>query len=94
MIFRYLTVPQDSYEFYSVNKFLYCLLDKKASRRFCNFTKITKTEFFENFQWDDLINFRMKAPYIPEIKNYDNDILDCGKLYEEFNEENFIVNFF
>jgi hypothetical protein len=35
-----------------------------------NLRTIIKDQFFKNFIWEDLISFKMKAPYIPETKSY------------------------
>ena len=51
MIFsRSLIVPRDSQEFHTINKFIYLLLDKKVSRRICNFNKLRQNELYDNFK--------------------------------------------
>ena len=79
-------MPRDSKEFITVNKFLYLLLDKKVNRRVCNFNKLRQTEFYENFPWDDLINFRMKAPYVPKSTDFSEELKTEETLYERINE--------
>lgn len=35
---------------------------------------IKKAGFFLDFNWEELINFKMKAPYTPEIKTYSQNL--------------------
>lgn len=66
-------------------------MDKKVNRRICNFNKLKQNELFENFDWDDLINFRTKAPYIPKSTDYSEDLKNEEILYEKINETNLKV---
>ena len=51
--------------------------------------EIKKSEFFNDFNWDDLINKRIKAPFIPKVKsNYDTkyffiEDVDINKLIDD-----------
>ena len=69
-----------------VNNFIKNLLKKKISERICSFDKVKKQEFYKDFKWDDLMEFKLNAPYIPN----NNKILDFDnyeKKYLEFVEE-------
>jgi hypothetical protein len=61
------------------------LLFKKISQRNCSFRKLKVADLFDSFKWDELIDFRMKAPYVPEA-------LDLSKQLQIFshNYENMI----
>jgi cGMP-dependent protein kinase len=65
-----------------VNNFIKCLLKKKINERICSFEKIKKQEFYKDFNWDDLMEFKLKAPYIPnnnklmDFENYDKKYLN------------------
>ena len=61
---------------------MYLLLDKKVNQRVCNFNKLKQTEFLENFSWDDLIDFRIKSPYIPKSTDYSENLRTDKQLYE------------
>ena len=89
-----MVVPRDSVDFFIVNKFIYLLLDKKVNRRVCNFTRLKQTEFFENFNWDDLIDFRIKAPYIPKSTDFSENLKNCCQPYESFNGLTVYLNFY
>ena len=69
-----------------VNNFIKSLLKKKISERICSFEKVKKQEFYKDFKWDDLMEFKLNAPYIPN----NNKILDFEnyeKKYLDFVEE-------
>jgi hypothetical protein len=50
------------------------MLNKKISGRMCNLNKIKETEFFENFEWNDLVDFKLKPPYTPKFDTSFNEI--------------------
>ena len=50
----------------SVNSFIKAVLNKKISKRLSSLEAAKKHAFFEGFNWDDLIDFHLKPPYIPE----------------------------
>lgn len=85
---RNLVVPRDSKDHLILNKFIYLLLDKKVNRRVCNFNKLKQTEFLMDFNWDDLISYRMKSPYVPESNNFEEEKKKHDILYEIYNETN------
>jgi hypothetical protein len=39
-------------------------------------------EIFSDFNWDDLIDFKMKAPYIPDAWDITNHLKNIMNLYE------------
>ena len=51
------------------------MLDKNPSYRLCNFHSIKSQAWFKDFNWDELSNLNLKAPYIPKIPetNFDFD---------------------
>ena len=51
------------------------MLDKKPAYRLTNFYSIKTHQWFKDFKWDELINFNLKAPYLPIIpeSSYDFD---------------------
>ena len=56
--------------------------------------EIKKSDFFKDFNWEDLMNKKIKAPFIPKIKNnYDTKYfisreVDMNKLVDEKSENN------
>jgi cGMP-dependent protein kinase len=51
------------------------MLDKNPAYRLTNFYTIKTHPWFKDFKWDELINFNLKAPYLPIIpeSSYDFD---------------------
>ena len=50
------------------------LLSKKANYRSCNFQKLKTANFFIDFNWDDLLDFKIKPPYIPETWDWSKNL--------------------
>jgi hypothetical protein len=66
-----------------VKEFIRSILCKKVNQRNCSFTKLKSAEFFNDFQWDDLIDFKLKAPYIPETHDWSKHVEHKTHLYEK-----------
>ena len=49
------------------------MLDKNPSYRLCNFYSIKNQAWFKDFNWDELSNLNLKAPYIPVIPEFEFD---------------------
>jgi cGMP-dependent protein kinase len=51
------------------------MLDKNPAYRLTNFYTIKTHPWFKDFKWDELINFNLRAPYLPKIPKspYDFD---------------------
>ena len=50
----------------TVNSFIKAVLNKKVSKRLSSLEAAKKHPFFKDFNWNDLIDLQLKAPYIPE----------------------------
>lgn len=79
----------------SLNDLIRSLLRKKVSQRLCNLESAKNHPFFINFNWDDLLDFKLPAPYKPKETqnlNYDsklryiNYLIKCSK--KRFNFDN------
>ena len=81
---KYITVDKE------FKKIMKKMLDKNPSNRLSNFYSIKNHPWFEDFNWDELTNLNLKAPYIPIIpySNYDFD-QQCKPLFNS-EKENFI----
>ena len=62
------------------------MLDKNPSYRLCNFQSIKNQAWFKDFNWDELSNLNLKAPYIPKIPETNFDFDEQCK--PKFNVEN------
>ena len=50
----------------TVNSFIKAVLNKKVSKRLSSLEAAKKHALFKDFNWNDLIDFTLKAPYVPE----------------------------
>ena len=77
--------PYNTSHYTDINNLLSNLLKKKVKERLCNLNLIKGEKFFLNFDWDKLIDFKLKPPYIPKA----NIEEDYSKIMNE-NKEDFI----
>ena len=77
------TFPIEHKKVEKVNSFIKCLLNKKVNERICNVSSLKKKPFFEGFEFDKLIELRLKAPFKPGMENFNKYL----------KEENPYVNF-
>ena len=69
-----------------VNSFIKCLLRKKVNERLCNFDKAKKHPFYKDFNWGDLIDFRLTPPYVPKTV-FNHELSTFKKKYVDFLKE-------
>ena len=65
------------------------MLDKNPSNRLTNFYSIKSQPWFKDFNWDELINLNLKAPYLPHIPYSSNDFDEQYKPLFDNEKENF-----
>ncbi len=58
--------PSENIKYSYVNQFIKDLLIKKINHRICNVDILKKKQFFTNFDFDKLKDFKLKSPYLPE----------------------------
>ena len=64
------------------------MLEKKVEKRICNFSNIKKMDLFYDFNWNDLINYNLKSPFIPDVPNLNNiDISSFDNKYHNYIEK-------
>ena len=64
------------------------MLDKNPSNRLTNFYSIKSQPWFKDFNWDELINLNLKAPYLPVIPYSSNDFDGQYKPLFDYEKEN------
>ena len=95
IIKKELKLPKNN--FAAVNDFISLLLKKKITERMCCFEKIKNHDFYKDFNWDDLMNFKLNPPYIPktkllnQCKTYTMKYIDYLKI-EKKKEKNYNLN--
>ena len=67
------------------------LLTKKVADRICTLEKAKKLEVFENFNWDELLEFKIIPQYIPKKVNL-KEFNEYNQKYVEYLEEKEIKN--
>lgn len=51
----------------------------------CNLSALKSQYLFKDFPWDDLIDFKVKAPYIPSnIREWSNNLRNLSNPFEAF----------
>ena len=64
------------------------MLDKNPSNRLSNFHSIKNQSWFKNFNWDELNNLNLKAPYLPILPYSSFDFDDqCKPLFDSEKEK-------
>jgi hypothetical protein len=82
-LYRELLFPNDQNRFSDIKYFLRMVLCKKTNKRICNLGKLKQAEFFLDFDWDDLIDFKLKAPFIPECVDWTKKFNVKSSVYEK-----------
>ena len=68
-----------------LNEFICVMLEKKVEKRICSFSNIKKLDLFYDFNWNDLINYNLKPPYIPDVPDLSNiDFSSFESKYDEY----------
>ena len=79
------TYPVNKSEYKNINILIDGLLCKKVEKRICDINKIKKMKVFEKFNWNDLLDRKMKPPYIPKVPNLSEIKLEEFKMkYEDY----------
>jgi len=66
-----------------VNNFIKSMLKKKVSKRLFSLDGAKKNAFFKDFNWDDLMDFQLKPPYIPKMNSFKSKE-ECTLPYVEY----------
>ncbi|MCQ2818481.1 MAG: cyclic nucleotide-binding serine/threonine-protein kinase [archaeon] len=69
----------------SLNEYISLSLVKNVSQRLCSFNKLRDLEFFSKIDWEGLLKFRYKAPFLPS-KNKIKEI-DFNNTEHKYEEE-------
>ena len=83
--------PNDNNKVSKANSLIKCLLKKKVNERICNVSSLKKKPFFEGFDFDKLVDLRLKPPYKPTKHNFDRYLKE-NNPYENFVKEDKSAN--
>ena len=82
--------PSESSKVSKVNNLIKCLLNKKVNERICNVSSLKKKPFFEGFQFEKLIDLRLKPPFKPMTKSFDKYLKENNPYINIIKEDNTI----
>ena len=75
-------------QYTNLNNLIKALLNKKVNERLCNIHTIKKSDFFKNFNFSELIDFKLTPPYIPTTKEANLNLNDKNEKYEDYMNKN------
>jgi hypothetical protein len=59
------------------------MLNKNVNLRVCQLNVFKNYKFFQNLNWNDLLDMKIKPPFKPDIRDYRHNIENCDLLFEE-----------
>lgn len=90
ILYRDFAFPSNNEKFLELNCVIKELLEKKVNKRNCNSNVLKSKPFFDDFEWDKLIEFQMKPPFIPVTTDMCDHLKDSN-LYELMvSEDNYV----
>ncbi len=91
LLIRDLVFPQDNNRYIELKDCIRYLLSKKVNQRSCNIQKLKSSNFFIDFNWDELVDFKSKPPYIPETWDWTKNL---GNILTPFEPAIQVINIF
>ena len=86
-----LILPYDP-KFNQLNSFLKIILAKNIMHRVCNYKLLKCHPFFQDFQFEQLLNHSIKPPFIPAIVNDIKNLTICNMSLLDYFKKNNIEN--
>jgi hypothetical protein len=66
-----------------MNNFLSILLSKRIATRKCQLNTLKVQPLFNDFDWEGLIDFKIKAPFIPkDLREWSNNLKNLSNPFE------------
>jgi hypothetical protein len=59
------------------------MLNKTSNLRVCKLNDFKNFKFFQNFNWCDLFNKKIRPPYKPTLRDYRHNLESCDMMFEE-----------
>jgi cGMP-dependent protein kinase len=83
ILYRDFAFPSDpNHKSSEIKNFIRMVLCKKVNQRNCSFSKLKQSDLFKDFEWDDLIDLKLKSPHIPDTHDWYKHIGNKSQLYE------------
>ena len=80
--------PNENKKVENVNSFINCLLNKKVNERICNVSTLKEKKFFEGFDFNKLIELRLKPPFKPKIEDFNKYLRKENPFQKYVKEDN------
>ncbi len=74
--------PNDNKQYNEIKNCIKMLLSKKTTQRGCSLSKYKAAPLFEDFNWDDLIDYKIKPPFKPEVMDWSKNLHNCKIPFE------------
>jgi hypothetical protein len=74
----------DAEKFENFNNLIKMLLNKNPKQRLNNFKNVKNHCFFKDFNFDDVLNFKMKSVFIPAAKTNLKDLKEISVSFKNF----------
>ena len=84
ILYKEITFPSDNEKVKFVNTFIKDLLTKKVNLRICNVSNLKAKEFFKDFDFEKLKDFKIDPPFLPNNNNDLSSYLNQDNPYENY----------
>ena len=82
--------PSDNVKFTVVNQFINDLLTKKVNQRICNVSTLKGKQFFADFDFDKLKDFKLNPPYLPHKTDLSEYLKETNPYEEMVSQDNYV----
>lgn len=72
ILYSQLKFPFVNKMFDFLNHFIQDILMKQVTKRICSLRKIKNLAFFQDFHWDDILEYKIDSQFKPNVINFDN----------------------
>jgi hypothetical protein len=77
---------------FELNNLLSNLINKSVGNRFSSIAQIKNHALFQNYNWDDLVDYKVKAPFIPKkLRDWSSNLGNLSVNYENMIEVSNII---
>jgi cGMP-dependent protein kinase len=92
ILYKEITFPSDNEKVKFVNSFIKDLLTKKVNLRICNVSTLKTKEFFKDFDFEKLKDFKLNPPYLPHTTDLSEYLKETNPYEDMVSEDNYVGN--
>ena len=82
--------PSDNVKFNHVNQFIKDLLTKKVNYRICNVNTLKGKQFFSDFDFEKLKDFKLNPPYLPKTSDLSHYLKETNPYEDMVSHDNYV----